>query len=114
MRAAAGGGSSLFERSCLYRSGLNTMGSIVRVVLTFLYCRMVSNITVTFDGRALNPEFPLDLQPNRRYRITLIEEEPRSGLGDVVERMERLNALAGSIVLRQDPMDDQVRERDAW
>lgn len=84
------------------------MSNIVRVVLTFLYCRMVSNITVTFDGRALNPEFPLDLHANRRYRITLIEEEPVSESGNVVERMERLNALAGSIVLRQDPLESQA------
>lgn len=75
---------------------------------------MIANITVTFDGHTLNPEFPLDLRPDRRYRITLIEDEPLSDSRVMLERMERLNALAGSIALSQDPLEYQAQERDEW
>ena len=34
---------------------------------------MALTIRVVFDGEVLRPEEPLDLQPNRRYAVTITE-----------------------------------------
>ncbi|HXV61365.1 MAG TPA: hypothetical protein VEK15_11765 [Vicinamibacteria bacterium] len=41
-------------------------------------------IEVTFDGEVLRPERPLDLEPNRKYRVRILpadsKPEPHNGL----------------------------------
>jgi len=35
-------------------------------------------LTVTFDGSVLRPDIPLDLEPNKRYVITIVSEDINS------------------------------------
>ncbi len=50
---------------------------------------MNKTITAVFDGEALHPESPLDLEPNKRYVIT-IQDVPlstRDAAWDVLESL---------------------------
>lgn len=35
-------------------------------------------LTVTFDGSVLRPDTPLDLEPNKRYVISIVSEDNNS------------------------------------
>jgi predicted DNA-binding antitoxin AbrB/MazE fold protein len=50
-------------------------------------------VTVVFDGQVLRPNAPLDLEPGKRYVIT-IEAEPAIATGDAWDALE---ALAGTV-----------------
>ncbi|MGK7922097.1 MAG: hypothetical protein AB4080_19040 [Trichodesmium sp.] len=53
---------------------------------------MNKTVTVTFDGTALHPDSPLNLKPNKRYRIQIISEEqltdiPKENAWDILESL---------------------------
>lgn len=51
---------------------------------------MSETLTVIFDGHVLRPDSPLDLEPNKRYMITIqaIEQpETKGNAWDVLEAM---------------------------
>lgn len=54
---------------------------------------MATKITVFFDGHMLEPEIPLDLEPNRHYVITIETQiaPPAESSWDAIE------ALAGTV-----------------
>ncbi len=62
----------------------------------------VTTVTVTYDGSTLHPEKPLNLEPNKRYRILVISEEksppdtPKENAWDILER------LAGTVDAPED------------
>jgi Protein of unknown function DUF104 len=56
-------------------------------------------VTAIFDGQVLRPETPLELEPNKRYVITIETEQspvPTENAWDVLE------ALAGSVEAPED------------
>ena len=62
---------------------------------------MNETITVTFDGLTLHPDSPLNLEPNKRYRIKIISEEEsqttsQENAWDILER------LAGTVDAPED------------
>jgi hypothetical protein len=53
----------------------------------------MTTLTVVFDGEALRPDGPVDLIPNRRYRVHLVPAddsgaEENESAWDVLERLE--------------------------
>jgi hypothetical protein len=55
---------------------------------------ITKTLTAVFDGRVLQPESPLDLEPNARYVITIQDAHPGEGIGDAWDVLE---ALTGTI-----------------
>jgi hypothetical protein len=52
---------------------------------------MEKTLTVVFDGEVFRPSVPVDLEPNKRYLITIISQSPPPKEGesawDVLDRM---------------------------
>jgi len=77
---------------------------------------MSQTLTVTFDGEAFYPESPLDLEPNKRYQIQILNEEnPMNGSEEEVERFLE-EASRAFIALRNDPSawQEELAERQLW
>ncbi|UFP94681.1 antitoxin family protein [Gloeobacter morelensis] len=55
---------------------------------------MSTVVTVIFDGQVFRPEVPLDLEPNRRYRVTI---EPAPAPNTATDAWDLLADLAGTI-----------------
>ncbi|MBW4569953.1 MAG: hypothetical protein KME31_18570 [Tolypothrix carrinoi HA7290-LM1] len=51
---------------------------------------MSKTLTVTFDGSVLRPDTPLELEPNKRYLITIVSEDNNSSTADVWDVLEDL------------------------
>ena len=62
---------------------------------------MNKTVTVTFDGTVLHPDSPLNLQPNKRYRIQIISEEqlPNTSKENAWDILE---SLAGTVEAPED------------
>jgi hypothetical protein len=56
-------------------------------------------ITAIFDGQVLRPETSLDLEPNKRYVITIETESVTASVGNAWDVLE---ALAGSVEAPED------------
>jgi hypothetical protein len=53
---------------------------------------MARTVDVVFDGEVLRPEEPLDLEPNRHYRVTIEEPTGEAGvLDDIVALAQDLD-----------------------
>ena len=63
---------------------------------------MSNKLTVTFDGSVLKPDTPLQLEPNKRYVITLIAEETKSETTASSDAWDVLEDLAGTVEAPQD------------
>lgn len=63
---------------------------------------MSNKLTVTFDGSVLKPDTPLQLEPNKRYVITLIAEETKSETRASSDAWDVLEDLAGTVDAPQD------------
>jgi len=61
-------------------------------------------VTAVFDGHALQPDAPLDLEPNARYQITINLEpiEPTPGEEPFEDAWDVLERLAGTIDMPPD------------
>lgn len=57
---------------------------------------MNQTLTVTFDGSVFHPETPLDLKPNKRYKIQIISEEVSSQKSSE-DAWDILESLAGTV-----------------
>ncbi len=69
---------------------------------------MTQTTTAVFDGLALHPDLPLDLEPNRRYKISVeVEPEAQTGNDDVWSLLEK---LSGSV----DAPEDWSAEHDHY
>jgi hypothetical protein len=64
-------------------------------------------LTVTFDGSVLRPDAPLELEPNKRYVITIVSEDNNSSTADVWDVLED---LAGTV----DAPDDWASQHDHY
>ncbi len=64
-------------------------------------------LTVTFDGSVLRPDTPLELEPNKRYLITIVSEDNNSSTADVWDVLED---LAGTV----DAPDDWASQHDHY
>ena len=51
---------------------------------------MVKTVRAIFEEGVLRPESPVDLEPNRRYILT-IQDESESNAGDVWDTLARLS-----------------------
>ncbi len=51
---------------------------------------MIKTVSAIFEEGVLRPESPLDLEPNKRYILT-IQDEAESDAGDVWETLARLS-----------------------
>ena len=63
---------------------------------------MNKTVTVTFDGTVLHPDSPLNLEPNKRYRIQIISEEqlPNTSKENAWDILESLTAtIEGSSII---------------
>jgi len=60
---------------------------------------MTKIVTAVFDGRALHPDTPLDLEPNTRYVITVQDTASAIITGNAWDTLE---ALAGTIEAESD------------
>ncbi len=59
---------------------------------------MSKMLTVTFDGSVLRPDTPLDLEPNKRYVITIVAEETNSSQNTTIkDAWDVLEDLAGIV-----------------
>jgi hypothetical protein len=77
---------------------------------------MSQTLTVTFDGEAFYPESRLDLEPNKRYQIQILDEEkPINELKKEVEQFLEEASRAFS-ALRNDPSawQEELAERQLW
>jgi hypothetical protein len=77
---------------------------------------MSQTLTVTFDGEAFYPESRLDLEPNKRYQIQILDEEkPMNGSEGEVERFLE-EASRAFMSLRNDPSawQEELTERQLW
>lgn len=54
---------------------------------------MGKTVTVLYDGKALYPDLPLDLEPNTRYIITIETPLPQNG----IDAWGVLETLTGSV-----------------
>ena len=50
---------------------------------------MARTVDVVFDGEVLRPEEPLDLEPNRHYRVTIEEPIDEGGVLDDIVALAR-------------------------
>jgi len=64
-------------------------------------------LTVTFDGSVLRPDKPLELEPNKRYLITIVSLDNNSSTADVWDVLED---LAGTV----DAPDDWASQHDHY
>jgi hypothetical protein len=55
---------------------------------------MSKTVTAVFDGEVLRPEAPLDLEPDKRYVITIETAAPAIEQGDAWDVLE---AFAGTV-----------------
>ena len=51
---------------------------------------MSQTVTAIYDGHVLRPEEPVDLEPNRRYRLILEPDVSSERTGDAWDALERL------------------------
>ena len=56
---------------------------------------MQRTLEVTYDGKVLLPETPLDLEPNRRYTISIEDENPTPSESE--SAWDVLHQLAGTV-----------------
>lgn len=63
---------------------------------------MSNKLTVTFDGSVLKPDTPLELELIKRYVITLIAEETKSGTRAIANAWDLLEKLTGIVEAPQD------------
>jgi hypothetical protein len=68
---------------------------------------MGKTITAVYDGRVLHPESPSDLEPDKRYLITIQSELPSDAEGDAWDILE---ALTGAL----EAPDDWAAEHDHY
>ena len=54
-----------------------------------------------YDGKVFRPSKPLDLPPNRRYRLT-VETEPSSEIPCAMDAWDVLESLAGTVEAPED------------
>jgi hypothetical protein len=54
-------------------------------------------LTVTFDGSVLRPDTPLELEPNKRYVITIVSEDNNSSQVTTADAWDVLEDLAGTV-----------------
>ncbi|MFB8789530.1 MAG: antitoxin family protein [Potamolinea sp.] len=64
-------------------------------------------VTVVFDGQVLRPNAPLDLEPGKRYVITIETEPATVTTGDGWDAIE---ALAGTVEAPSDWSIEHKRE----
>ncbi len=69
---------------------------------------MTKTIEAVFDGEALRPTSPLDLEPNTSYRISI--ELPSSPDVEAPDAWDELEARAGSV----EAPSDWAREHDHY
>ncbi len=69
---------------------------------------MIKTIEAVFDGEALRPTSPLDLEPNTSYRISIVL--PSLPAGEAPDAWDELEARAGSIEAPR----DWAREHDHY
>ncbi len=68
---------------------------------------MSQTVVVVYDGTVLRPETPLDLEPDRRYLITL---EPVASVVSSESAWDVLDTLAGTV----DAPEDWAAEHDHY
>lgn len=61
---------------------------------------MTKTIKAVFDGEALRPTSPLDLEPNTSYRISI--ELPPSPTVEAPDAWDELEAVAGTVEAPRD------------
>ncbi|MCP3956631.1 MAG: antitoxin family protein [bacterium] len=69
---------------------------------------MTKTIQAVFDGEALRPTSPVDLEPNTSYRISI--ELPAEKAAEAPGAWAELEALAGSV----EAPEDWAREHDHY
>lgn len=67
-------------------------------------------LTVTFDGSVLRPDTPLELEPNKRYVITIVSEDNNSSQVVCADAWDVLEDLAGTV----DAPDDWASQHDHY
>ena len=67
-------------------------------------------LTVTFDGSVLRPDTPLELEPNKRYVITIVSEDNNSSQVTAADAWDVLEDLAGTV----DAPDDWASQHDHY
>ncbi|MHC5725888.1 MAG: hypothetical protein ACYTXY_17475 [Nostoc sp.] len=67
-------------------------------------------LTVTFDGSVLRPDIPLDLEPNKRYVITIVSEDINSSETKAADVWDVLEDLTGTV----DAPEDWASQHDHY
>lgn len=67
-------------------------------------------LTVTFDGSVLRPDIPLDLEPNKRYVITIVSEEINPSETKATDVWDVLEDLTGTV----DAPEDWASQHDHY
>ncbi|MEH2363676.1 hypothetical protein [Nostoc sp.] len=67
-------------------------------------------LTVTFDGSVLRPDIPLDLEPNKRYVITIVSEDINSSKTKAADVWDVLEDLTGTV----DAPEDWASQHDHY
>ncbi len=67
-------------------------------------------LTVTFDGSVLRPDIPLDLEPNKRYVITIVSEDINSSETKAADVWDVLEDLRGTV----DAPEDWASQHDHY
>lgn len=67
-------------------------------------------LTVTFDGSVLRPDTPLELEPNKRYLITIVSLDNNSSQVTAADAWDVLEDFAGTV----DAPDDWASQHDHY
>ncbi|MBN3868894.1 MAG: hypothetical protein V7L00_10245 [Nostoc sp.] len=67
-------------------------------------------LTVIFDGSVLRPDIPLDLEPNKRYVITIVSEDINSSETKAADVWDVLEDLTGTV----DAPEDWASQHDHY
>ncbi|MFN6486666.1 MULTISPECIES: hypothetical protein [unclassified Nostoc] len=67
-------------------------------------------LTVTFDGSVLRPDIPPDLEPNKRYVITIVSEDISSSQIKITDVWDVLEDLTGTV----DAPEDWASQHDDY
>ena len=67
-------------------------------------------LTVTFDGSVLRPDIPPDLEPNKRYVITIVSEDISSSQIKTTDVWDVLEDLTGTV----DAPEDWASQHDHY
>ncbi|QLE43989.1 hypothetical protein FD723_28505 [Nostoc sp. C052] len=59
-------------------------------------------LTVTFDGSVLRPNIPPDLEPNKRYVISIVSEDISSSQIKATDVWDVLEDLTGTVEAPED------------